>query len=109
MVRHSRTYVAAPPGFALKEMIDDRAISEAQLANLLGKSETFVRDLIEGDVELTEDVAKNIEKAVDIPAHFLLNLERLYREDLVKVAEENAQETDDTVPLMSPVQASFAV
>ena len=109
MVRHSRTYVAAPPGFALKEMIDDRAISEAQLAKLLGESETFVRDLIEGDVELTEDVAKSIEKAMDIPAHFLLNLERLYREDLVKVAEENAQETDARVSLIPPVQASFAV
>lgn len=109
MVRHSKTYVAAPPGFALKEIIDERGISEEQLALQMGQDETFVRDLIEGDVELTEDVANSIEKTLDIPAYFLLNLECLYRKDLVKVATENAKEANNTVPVVSPVQESFAV
>ena len=94
MIRHSKTYVAAPTGFTIKEMIDDRGISQDQLAARLGKDEAFVRDLIEGDVVLTQEVAENIEKAMDIPAYFLLNLEQLYREDLVKVPEENTKETD---------------
>lgn len=90
MIRHSKTYVAAPPGFTVQEMIDERAISEAQLAQLIGESEAFVRDLIEGDVELTSDVADKLETALGMNASFWLKLEYIYRETLIKVAKENA-------------------
>ena len=94
MIRHSRTYMAIPPGDTLKEIIDDRGVTQEQLAEKLEVSAAFVRDLIEGDVVLTQEMAESIEKAMDIPAYFLLNLEGLYREDLQKVNEENARERD---------------
>ena len=61
MIRHSKTYVAAPPGFTIKEMADDRGITETQLALSLEASESFVRDLIEGNTELTQETACKLE------------------------------------------------
>ena len=90
MFKRSKTYMAIPPGATIKEMIEDRGISEAQLATRLGESEEFVWKLLDGDVELTEALAQRIEKAMDIPAYFLVNLERFYREDLAKVIAENS-------------------
>ena len=94
MIRHSGTYMAIPPGDTLKEIMDECGISEGQLAVRIGKDETFVRDLIEGDVKLTQEVAQVIETAMDIPAYFLLNLEGLYRENLVKIDRENAKSSE---------------
>ena len=110
MIQHSRTYMAIPPGDTLKEIIDDRGITEGQLAVRIGKDETFVRDLITGEVELTQEVAQVIETAMDIPAYFLLNLELLYRENLVKIDRENAKssqrkaklETEKTKATIAP-------
>ena len=89
-ITESKTYIATPPGATIKEMIDDRGISEAQLAASLDESEEFVRDLLEGEVELTAEVAARLEAALGMRASFWVDYERLYREKLNKVAAENA-------------------
>ena len=89
-ITESKTYIATPPGATIKEMIDDRGISEAQLAASLDESGEFVRDLLEGEAELTAEVADKLEAALGMRASFWVDYERLYRETLVKVAEENA-------------------
>ena len=112
MIVHSRTYVAAPPGFTIKELIDDRGISEAQLAASLDESEPFVQKLIEGETELTADLAARLAAFLGMNARFWLGLERGYREDLAKVAAENAQDAEDAedaVQEVLPAPPLFAV
>ena len=92
MFKHSRTYMAIPPGATIKEMIDDRGISEAQLAARLGESEEFVRQLIEGETELTDAVAGKLAEGLGMNMRFWLNMESYYREDLVNIDMENAQD-----------------
>ena len=92
MIQHSRTYIAIPPGITIKEMIDERGITVGQLAARLEESEVFVRDLITGDVELTQEVAQKLEAALGMNTRFWLNLEHYYREDLVNIDRENIQE-----------------
>ena len=58
----------------------------------MGLSEENAAALIEGDVELTGDVATRLEAALGMNTRFWLGLERNYREKLVKVAEENAED-----------------
>ena len=92
MFKHSKTYMAIPPGATIKEMIDDRGISEAQLATRLGESEEFVRQLIEGETQLTAEVAGKLAAGLGMNMRFWLNMESYYREDLVNIDRENAQE-----------------
>ena len=64
--------------------------SKTQLAASLGESEVFVRQLIEGETELTADLVTRLATLLGMNVRFWLGLEQGYREKLAKVAEENA-------------------
>ena len=93
MVR-SRSYIATPPGATVKEQLNDRGMSQKEFAARMGMSEKHISKLINGDVQLTPDVAVRLEMVLGVPAKFWNNLEAIYREKLVKVAAENAMEAD---------------
>ena len=79
----------------------------------MGLAEEDAASLIEGDIELTGDVAARLETALGMDSQFWVNLEHLYREDLIKVAAENAQaaaqEEQEHKKATSPILETFAV
>ncbi len=90
----SRSYIATPPGATIKEQLEDRGMSQKEFASRMGMSEKHISHLINGDVQLTSDVAYRLEMVLGLPAAFWNNLESLYREKLVKVEAENALDAD---------------
>ena len=90
----SKSFIATPPGFTIKEQIDNRGMTQKDFAKRMGLSEKHISRLINGDVQLTQDVAYRLEMVLGIPASFWNNLEALYREDLVRVENENKMEND---------------
>lgn len=94
MVRKSRTYIASPPGATIKEQLDDRGMSQKEFAFRMELSEKHISRLINGDVQLTPEVAMRLESVLGIPAHFWNNLESIYQEKLVRVRDENNMDTD---------------
>lgn len=92
--RRSRTYIATPPGATIKEQVDDRGMSQKELASCMAVSDEYVNHLINGEVQLTPDVANRLEIVLGIPASFWNNLEAIYREKLIKIAAENAIVSD---------------
>lgn len=92
--RRSRTYIATPPGATIKEQLDDRGMSQKELASCMAMSDEYVNHLINGEVQLTPDVANRLEIVLGIPASFWNNLEAIYREKLIKIAAENAIVSD---------------
>ncbi len=73
---------AIPPGETLAEQLEQRGMTVAELASRMRTSESYADKLLKGDVFLTVDTARRLENALGIPAHFWLNLEQIYREDL---------------------------
>lgn len=92
-ITESKTYIATPPGATIKEMMENQGKSLQEFAHLMGLSEEDAAALIEGEAQLTDAVAARLEAALGMRASFWVDYERLYREKLDKVAEENAQET----------------
>ena len=92
--RRSRTYIATPPGATIKEQLDDRGMSQKELASCMAVSDEYVNHLINGEVQLTPDIANRLEIVLGIPASFWNNLEAIYREKLIKIAAENAIVSD---------------
>lgn len=90
----SRSYIAIPPGATIKEQIVDRKMNQKEFALRMGMSEKHISKLINGEVQLTIDVARRLEMVLGIPAQFWCNLESIYREKIAKVKEENAMEED---------------
>ncbi|MCD7818902.1 MAG: HigA family addiction module antitoxin [Lachnospiraceae bacterium] len=93
-MRKSRSYIATPPGATIKEQLNDRSMSQKEFAARMNLSEKHISRLINGDVQLTPDVAVRLETVLGVPARFWSNLEAIYREKIVKVEAENTMDAD---------------
>ena len=60
MVRSS-SYIATPPGATIREQLNDRGMSQKEFAARMGMSEKHISRLINGEVQLTSDVAVRLE------------------------------------------------
>lgn len=90
----SRTYIATPPGATIKEQLADRGINQKEFAARMDMSEKHISHLINGDVQLTPDMAIRLEMVLGVPARFWNNLEAIYREKMALVMAENEMESD---------------
>ena len=93
MVR-SRSYIATPPGATIKEQLEDRNMTQKEFAVRMGMSEKHISRLINGDVQLTPDMAFRLETVLGVPANFWNNLEAIYRDKIIKAEAENAMDDD---------------
>ena len=101
MVRSS-SYIATPPGATIKEQLNDRNMSQKEFAARMDLSEKHVSKLINGEVQLTQEVALRLEMVLGVPAKFWNNLEAIYREKIIKVKAENAMKSDEVLAKQLP-------
>jgi HTH-type transcriptional regulator/antitoxin HigA len=101
MVR-SRSFIATPPGATIKEQLNDRGMSQKEFAARMDMSEKHISKLINGDVQLTPEVAVRLEVVLGVPAKFWNNLEAIYREKLIKVEAENTMDADEALAKQLP-------
>ena len=88
MVLRSRSFIATPPGATIKEQLIDRGLSQKEFALRMGMSEKHISKLINGDVQLTPEVAVRLEMVLGVPAKFWNKLEATYREKLIKAKRD---------------------
>ena len=93
-MKKSQTYIAIPPGTTIKEQLVDRGMKQKEFAARMGMSEKHISKLINGDVQLTIEMARKLEMVLGVPTQFWCNLETIYREDLAKVREEAMMDAD---------------
>lgn len=85
----SQNYIAIPAGSTIKEQLNIREISPLEFSERVELSEEFVLGLLEGQVELTPDIALKLESLFGVPSSFWNKLESEYREQLILIAEED--------------------
>lgn len=90
----SRSFIATPPGATIKEQLLGRGLSQKEFALRMGMSEKHISKLINGDVQLTPEVAVRLEMVLGVPAKFWNKLEATYREKLIKANAENEMDAD---------------
>lgn len=78
----------------LREQLRDRGMSRKEFAARMDLSEMHVSQLINGEIQLTPDVAVRLETVLGVPAKFWNNLEAIYREKLLMVEAENSKDED---------------
>ena len=94
MLSRSRTMLAVPPGYTIREQLEDRHITQKEFSQRMDMSEKHISKLINGEVHLTPEVASRIEAVLGIPAKYWNNQEARYREKLQLLVEENAMDAD---------------
>lgn len=98
----SRNFIATPPGATIKEQLLDRRMNQKEFATRMEISEKHISKLINGDVQLTPDVAMRLEMVLGLPAHFWNNLESIYREKVLRAEAENQMDEDKELIKMFP-------
>lgn len=85
-----------PPGEQIREILEERGISQVDFALRLGKSEKYVSQLVNGKATLSYDTAIELERVLGVPASFWNNCESIYRDALARMRreEEEAAQAD---------------
>ena len=97
---HSKSVIAVPPGATIREQLEIRGMSQREFAQRMGLTENHISRLINGKVELTPDVALRLESVLGAPASFWNNLEAIYREQIARVIEHDANDAKQSQKIL---------
>ena len=77
---------AVPPGETLLEALEDRGMTQVELASRMSRPTKTVSEIIKGKAALTAETSLQLEAVLGIPAGFWLNREARFREALARRA-----------------------
>jgi addiction module HigA family antidote len=77
----------SPPGDTLQATLDALNMTQAELADRMGRPKKTINEIIKGKAALTPETALQLEKVLGVPASFWNNREQLYREHLAQREE----------------------
>ncbi len=82
----------SPPGDTIQEHIDFIGMSQAELAERMGRPKEKINDIIKGREPITTTTAFQLDKVLGIPANFWLNREKTYRKELYELMQQEELE-----------------
>lgn len=88
------TDFAVPPGETLRELLEERGVSQRDLARRADLSAKHVNKLLQGLVPLSADVAMRLERVTGTPARIWNRLEADYRSDLERIQSHRELSVD---------------
>lgn len=101
----------SPPGETLEEVLDERGMTQAELAERTGRSKKTINEIVQGKAALTPDMALLLERVLSIPAQFWLTREQQYREFVARQQDEVLLATHgnwlNEIPLQALVEAEW--
>lgn len=77
------------PGETIADVINEREITQAELAIRTGVSPAYVSSVISGKKDISSNFAMALEYALDVPKSFWLNLQANYEAELLEYNESN--------------------
>ncbi len=101
--------IVSPPGETLEELLEERRISQAELAERTGLTPKTINEIIKGKAPITPDTALLLERVLGTPARFWNNRERLYREFLTQQREYEQLKKHTQRLRMFPVKEMMAL
>lgn len=80
----------SPPGETLKEILEGKGMTQAQLKQRAGRPGKTINEIIKGKAALTPETALQLELVLGVPASFWNERERNYREYLARKKEQKS-------------------
>ena len=75
------------PGETIADVLEDRGITQAELASRAGVSPAYVSNVIAGKKGISANFAMGLEYALGVPKSFWLNLQANYEAELLEANE----------------------
>src|SRR5581483_10249894 len=79
--------VVSAPGETLEEILGERGMSQAELADRTGRPKKTVNEIIKGKAAITHETAIQLDRVLGVPAAFWMAREQNYRESLARAEE----------------------
>jgi HTH-type transcriptional regulator/antitoxin HigA len=96
-------FMAVHPGMMIKPEIEERGISQKELAKMLHTQPSHLSEVLNGKRALTTELAMKIEKAIGLPAKTLLSAQTQYELESANADNKNTSLQMETVALTIPV------
>jgi addiction module HigA family antidote len=97
-----------PPGEMLEEKLQEIGMSQAELAERIGRTKKTVNEIIKGKAPLLPETAMQLERVLGVPARFWASAEANYRQALARQEEAERlakqQEWLDRLPVKALVK-----
>jgi HTH-type transcriptional regulator/antitoxin HigA len=81
------------PGELLSELLEERRVSQSELARRMGRPIKTINEIINGKAAITPQTAIQLERVLGTSASFWINAEAAYRHDLARFTEAQALES----------------
>ncbi|MFZ2447499.1 MAG: helix-turn-helix domain-containing protein [Syntrophobacteraceae bacterium] len=108
--QYAPDYVS-PPGETLSEILEDRGMSQADLADRTGRAKKTINEIIKGKAPITPKIALELENVLGVPAGFWNSRESQYREYLARKDEQERLEKHlkwlDLIPVRAMVKLGW--
>ncbi|MBR1377018.1 MAG: helix-turn-helix domain-containing protein [Bacilli bacterium] len=93
------------PGETIKEIIDDRGITQEELAIKTGFSPKHVSEVVRGKKDISSKFANALEIALGIPTYFWINLQGIYDKQIIELESINniSKEEYDVLEEIKPI------
>ncbi len=98
---------ASSPGETLVEILNEQNLSFSVFANKIGNTPGFVRNLIEGRISITDEIASQLEENLGTSASFWINREKQYREDLCHISRIKEDEWQKEFPVKEMIKFNW--
>lgn len=82
-----RPTTVSAPGETLADLLEERGMTQAELATRMGRPPKTVNEIIKGKAAITPETALQLERVLGASAHFWLAREAGYREALARKAD----------------------
>ena len=83
------------PGETISDLIEERGLTQKELAQRAGVSEAFLSDVIHGKKDISKSLAMGLEYALGIPTSFWLNLQANYDAERMNLQEEESIQEEE--------------
>ncbi|MFP4019805.1 MAG: HigA family addiction module antitoxin, partial [Bacteroidales bacterium] len=80
------------PGEDLKDELEARGMSQAELAKLMGKERSQLNEIIRGKRNMSADIALLLEEVLGISAEFWMNAQKQYELDKARINEKTKEQ-----------------
>ena len=84
-VNEYKDIVAFHPGYYIEEIIEDMGISQAEFATRMGTTAKTLSQLINGQANISNDLAKKLSSMMGTSAEVWLNLQNAYDQKIIEI------------------------
>jgi HTH-type transcriptional regulator / antitoxin HigA len=90
-----------PPGEYLVEVLEEKGISQAELARRIDRPTQAINEIVKGEKAITPATAIQLDRALGVPAHIWIGLESRFQ--LIKGRQEEERSLDKDRPYLKEI------